>query len=178
MRPGRGTRLARRRRTPLSRPGADPLDAHHALDDLAPEHLRELLRLLEATGVEELEVETGGGRLLLRREPAEPANVATEAPTARPVEPLVVAAPAVGLFYRGTEEGAPPLAEVGEAVSRGQVLALVEVLRMPHPVEAPAAGRVESFLVESGQPVEYGQPLLVLLPLGEEHGAAEEDGGA
>jgi acetyl-CoA carboxylase biotin carboxyl carrier protein len=80
------------------------------------------------------------------------------------LEPLVVVAPAVGLFHRGGEEGAPPLAAEGETVTRGQVLGVVEVLRMPHPVEAPAEGRVERFLVESGQPVEYGQPLVSLLP--------------
>ena len=83
---------------------------------------------------------------------------------AAPPDSLVVGAPAVGIFYRGTEEGSPPLAGAGDAVARGQVLGVVEVLRMPHPVEAPQGGRIERFLVESGQAVEYGQPLLVLQP--------------
>jgi acetyl-CoA carboxylase biotin carboxyl carrier protein len=52
----------------------------------------------------------------------------------------------------------------GDAVRAGQVLGVVEVLRLPHPVEAPADGRVVRFLVTSGQPVEYGQPLVELLP--------------
>jgi biotin carboxyl carrier protein len=149
----------------------------HALDELAPESLRELLRLLEATGVEELEVEAAGGRLLLRREPVAAPTRLSAAPGALPAEPLVVTSPAVGVFHRGTEDGAPPLAAEGQVVRRGQVLAIVEVLRMPHPVEASVAGRLERFLVDDGQPAEYGQPLLVLVPSEQESGPAREQGG-
>jgi acetyl-CoA carboxylase biotin carboxyl carrier protein len=131
---------------------------------LSPDQLRALLRLLESVGVEMLEVEVDGGRLVVRRDLAS-VPVAERGAVAVPgPESLVVGAPAVGVFYRGTEEGAPALAMPGDVVPRGQVLGVVEVLRMPHPVEAPEDGRLERFLVESGQAVEYGQPLLILLP--------------
>jgi biotin carboxyl carrier protein len=77
---------------------------------------------------------------------------------------VTVLAPAVGRFHRGTEDGAPPLVAEGDEVEAGQVLAIVEVFRMPNTVDAPVAGTVQRFLVESGQPVEYGQPLVVLVP--------------
>jgi len=124
-----------------------------------------LLHLLESVGVELLEVEIGGGRLFVRRDPARIPHAGGATRAAAPPDSLVVSAPAVGIFYRGTEEGSPPLAAAGDAVARGQVLGVVEVLRMPHPVEAPQGGRIQRFLVESGQPVEYGQPLLVLQPV-------------
>jgi biotin carboxyl carrier protein len=124
--------------------------------------LRELVDWLQQCGVEELELAAGAERLYLRRDgvPVEP----SAPPAASAAEPLVVAAPAVGLFHRGLEEGAPPVVTEGAAVRAGQVLGVVEVLRLPHPVEAPADGRVVRFLVASGQPVEYGQPLVELLP--------------
>lgn len=160
----------------MSGTGSDLLDERHALDELTPGSLRELLRLLEAAGVEELEVEAAGGRLSLRRAPAAPARL-SEAPRALPAEPVVVGSPAVGVFRRSADDGAPPLAAEGDIVRRGQVLAVVEVLRMPHPVEAPVAGRLERFLVESGQPAEYGQPLLVLVPSDQEASPTHEQGG-
>jgi biotin carboxyl carrier protein len=143
-------------------PRETTLDARHALDDLAPDELRALLYLLESVGVELLEVEIGGGRLVVRRDPRSVPEARETPVVAPPPDALVVGAPAVGIFYRGTEEGSPPLAGPGDTVARGQVLGVVEVLRMPHPVEAPKGGRIESFLVENGQPVEYGQPLFVL----------------
>jgi acetyl-CoA carboxylase biotin carboxyl carrier protein len=129
---------------------------------LTSARLRELVGWLQQCGVEELELVAGAERLYLRRAgaPVEPPTPAA-APAA---EPLVVGAPAVGLFHRGVEDGAPPAVAEGDAVRAGQVLGVVEVLRLPHPVEAPADGRVVRFLVTSGQPVEYGQPLVELLP--------------
>jgi acetyl-CoA carboxylase biotin carboxyl carrier protein len=127
-----------------------------------------------------LEVEVDGGRLVVRRDLASVAAAGSGAVVTPAPESVVVGAPAVGVFYRGTEEGVPALAMPGDAVPRGQVLGVVEVLRMPHPVEAPEGGRIERFLVESGQPVEYGQPLLILLPLASAEGdpAGASDHGA
>jgi biotin carboxyl carrier protein len=153
------------RETVADSPRETTLDARHALDELAPDELRALLHLLESVGVELLEVEIGGARLVVRRDPASVPEARGAPVAAPPPDSLVVGAPAVGIFYRGTEEGSPPLAAPGDTIGRGQVLGMVEVLRMPHPVEAPKGGRIESFLVENGQPVEYGQPLLVLQPV-------------
>lgn len=126
--------------------------------------------------MELLEVEIGGGRLVVRRDPASIPEARGAPVAAPPPDSLVVGAPAVGIFYRGTEEGSPSLAGAGDTIARGQVLGVVEVLRMPHPVEAPQGGRIESFLVENGQPVEYGQPLLVLQPLASADGDSSPNG--
>ncbi|HLI28613.1 MAG TPA: acetyl-CoA carboxylase biotin carboxyl carrier protein subunit [Chloroflexota bacterium] len=142
---------------------------------LSAARLRELVGWLQQCGVEELELTAGAERLYLRRDgalaepPAPPIAPATES--------LIIGAPAVGLFHRGPEEGAPPLVAEGATVHAGQVLGVVEVLRMPHPVEAPADGRVLRFLAESGQAVEYGQPLVELWPAPavESEGAAARD---
>jgi hypothetical protein len=136
-----------------------------ATDELDPVALDELVRLLQASNVDELEVEVPGRRLYLRREPLGPSAGAPR--PAPPPASQVVPAPAVGIFHRGLEAGAPPAVADGARVAQGQVVGVIEVLRIPHPVEAPAAGTIERFLVESNQPVEYGQPLLVLRPEGE-----------
>jgi acetyl-CoA carboxylase biotin carboxyl carrier protein len=134
------------------------------LADLDSTSLRELLDLLRASRVDELEIEAAEARLYIRRTPGDPAAVGN-VPALEPESSAVtVLAPAVGLFHRGTEDGAPPLVGEGEEVEAGQVLAIVEVFRMPTTVDAPVAGTVRRFLVESGQPVEYGQPLVVLAP--------------
>ncbi|HWP28509.1 MAG TPA: acetyl-CoA carboxylase biotin carboxyl carrier protein subunit [Chloroflexota bacterium] len=133
--------------------------------ELDPAALDELVRLLQASNVDELEVEVPGRRLYLRREPLVPS--ASAPPPPPPPASQVVPAPAVGVFHRGLEAGAPPVVADGARVEQGQVVGVIEVLRIPHPVEAPVAGTIERFLVESNQPVEYGQPLLVLRPEGE-----------
>lgn len=146
---------------------------HAVRGRLTPERLRELVRWLRSCGVEELELAVGAERLYIRREDGLPTPAPP--PPEPPAAPLVIGAPAVGLFHRGLEAGAPPVVAEGAVVRAGQVLGIVEVLRMPHPVEAPADGRVRRFLAESGQAVEYGQPLVELEPLPP---AADDDASA
>jgi acetyl-CoA carboxylase biotin carboxyl carrier protein len=140
----------------------DELTASGEFADLEPGALADLLALLQASGVSELDLEIDDARLFIRRTTEVQPVVGPLVPLEVEPETIVVAAPAVGLFHRGPEEGAPPLVAEDEDVVAGQVLGIVEVLRMPHQVEAPRAGRVERFLVESGRPVEYGQPLVQL----------------
>ena len=68
----------------------------------------------------------------------------------------------VGTFYRAPSPGAPPFIEVGQSVSDGQTLCIIEAMKLLNEIESDAAGVVKKILVESGQPVEYGQPLFVI----------------
>ena len=134
-------------------------------DDLA-DHLGELLRLLDRSDVEELEVEHEGGRLVIRRDlgdgraPAVPAAQRPE-PAGAPSETFVVTSPIVGIFRRAAGCADPP-AEEGATIEAGRAIGAVEAMRMLSRVQTDRTGVVQEVLVRDGQPVEYGQPLVVL----------------
>ncbi|RKN40590.1 acetyl-CoA carboxylase biotin carboxyl carrier protein [Micromonospora endolithica] len=105
--------------------------------------------------------------------PAPPASVAhgpgapaepIAAPPAAPVHALAVRSPVVGTFYRAAEPGAAPFVAVGDVVRPGQVVGIVEAMKLMNEVTADRAGRVVEVLAGDGQPVEYDQPLLALDP--------------
>ena len=91
---------------------------------------------------------------------AAPAAAAQEAPPA--VEGHVVKAPMVGTFYRSPSPDAKPFVEVGGTVKEGDVICIIEAMKLMNEIDADAAGTVKAILVENGQPVEYGQPLFIL----------------
>lgn len=129
------------------------------IDDLG-----ELLRLLRSSDVEELELEHLGTRVLIRRDPAgtaTPHRVLHETIDETPV-PFVVTAPLVGVFRRSVGGPAEPPVEEGSTIVAGQVVGSVEAMRMLNRVQSEHPGIVDQLLVQDGQPVEYGQPLLVL----------------
>ena len=128
----------------------------------------------------ELEVESAGTRIRVVREhaPAAPAArgevaPAIAAPLAQPAADsaestahlLTVEAPMVGTFYRAPKPEAPPFVNEGDAVKEGQVLCIVEAMKLMNEIEARVAGRIVKVLVENGQPVEFGQPLFLMDPL-------------
>ena len=80
------------------------------------------------------------------------------------MELAVVKSPIVGTFYRASEPGAKPYADVGDMVKKGQVLCIIEAMKLMNEIESKVAGRVVKVLVENTQPVEYGQPLFLLEP--------------
>ncbi|WP_446215472.1 acetyl-CoA carboxylase biotin carboxyl carrier protein [Micromonospora sp. IBHARD004] len=96
------------------------------------------------------------------------------APSAGPPSPepgrLAVRAPVVGTFYRAPEPGAAPFVAVGDLIRPGQVIGIVEAMKLMNEVTADQAGRVVEVLVDDGQPVEYDQPLIVLEPAGQRGG--------
>ena len=105
--------------------------------------------------------------------PASPAPVTSPAPLPSPplpeprageteVELAVVKSPIVGTFYRAPEPGAKPFVEVGQAVRKGQVLCIIEAMKLMNEIESEASGKIVQILIENGQPVEYGQPLFVI----------------
>ncbi len=143
--------------------------------------VRKLADLLNETGLGEIEVERGDLRVRVARgastqasypvlagpapaaQPA-PAAAANAPAAAAPAEPKgdVVKSPMVGTVYLQPNPGADQFARPGAQVSAGQTLMIIEAMKTMNPVPAPRAGRVVEILVEDGQPVEFGQPLIVI----------------
>lgn len=98
--------------------------------------------------------------------PTEAAPAAPSAPAADVPDGATVDSPSVGLFWRAPSPGAPPFVEVGQAVSAGDTVAIVEVMKLMNHVVAPVDGTVAAILIENGAPVEYGQALVVIDPAG------------
>lgn len=142
--------------------------------------LRELARLLDETGLTEIEIEADGKRVRLARQPAPittmsgfvaaagpaPATGATYAAPAAAADtaphPGAVASPMVGTVYVAAEPGAAPFVQVGDTVTEGQTVLIVEAMKTMNPIPAPRSGRITRILVSDAQPVEFGEPLLVI----------------
>jgi biotin carboxyl carrier protein len=136
------------------------------VNDGLSDQLGALLKLLDGSDVEELDLEHQGVRFRVRRELSEQApiaNVVVERP-----EPLaradsfVITAPVVGVFRRDAGGRGEPILDQGDAVAVGQVVGAVEAMGMLNRIQSERGGVVQEMLVRDGQPVEYGQPLLVV----------------
>jgi acetyl-CoA carboxylase biotin carboxyl carrier protein len=144
--------------------------------------VRELADVLNETGLTEVEVERGDlrirvAKMLAAALPA-PIPAMVVAPTAAGQAPApatapppkaagdAVKSPMVGTVYLQSQPGAPPFVRVGDRVSQGQTLLLVEAMKTMNPIGAPRDGVLLELLVADGQPVEYGEPLAVLGPAG------------
>jgi acetyl-CoA carboxylase biotin carboxyl carrier protein len=150
-----------------SEPSGDPTQADaERLLALLPALVRELA----AGGVTELEVSSGGASLYLRQRPGAPGEFLEEAPAEGGAEGgieeglVVVAAPLAGVFYPAPAPEEPPYVTAGDTVEPGQVVALVEAMKVFNEIHADVAGTVEAVLVASGQSVKAGQPLITLRP--------------
>jgi acetyl-CoA carboxylase biotin carboxyl carrier protein len=134
--------------------------------------IRELALLLDETGLTEIEIERAGLRVRVARNisiaAAMPANFAPAAPAAAAPEadlsqhPGAVPSPMVGTAYWSPEPGAKPFIEVGAKVSVGQTLLIIEAMKTMNQIPSPRAGTVTLILVEDGQPVEFGEPLVII----------------
>jgi acetyl-CoA carboxylase biotin carboxyl carrier protein len=136
--------------------------------------IRELARLLDETGLTEIAIErdgvsirvarhSGGGHGRARAESAAPTPVASTPLPADPAQhPGVVASPMVGTAYLAPEPGARPFVEVGTVVKTGEPLMIIEAMKTMNQIPAPRPGTVIQILVDDGQPVEYGQPLMII----------------
>lgn len=136
------------------------------------EQLRELIRLLDESNLTEIEVEHDDDRIRLRRDPvAAHTAVTAAAPHAAAAAPdptshapdtddgSYVTSPFVGTFYRSPTPDGDPFVEVGDDVAPGQVLCIVEAMKLMNEIEAETAGTIVEVLVENGKPVEYGDRL-------------------
>ncbi len=138
-----------------------------------PESIRTLATILRDTALTEIELVAGDNRIRLVRGAAPVAQAApamlAPAAVAPPAMALEEAAPAgaimspmVGIAYLAPEPGATPFIAVGKAVAAGQTVLLIEAMKTFNQIKAPQAGTVTRILVQSGEPVEYAQPLLVI----------------
>lgn len=131
------------------------------------DQLGELLRLLDGSDVEELEVEHQGARFVVRRDLSDAAQPVARAAVERPAPPpradsFVITAPVVGVFRRNAGGKGEAILDEGDAVIAGQIVGAVEAMGMLNRIQSERAGVVQEMLVRDGQPVEYGQPLLVV----------------
>jgi acetyl-CoA carboxylase biotin carboxyl carrier protein len=142
--------------------------------------IRDLIELIRDTDVAEIEVERAGTRIRLRREKKEAGAFQVRevavAPQTRPQEEVQVPAredqpaenlvksPLVGTFYRAPDPNSKAFVEVGDHVVKGQVLCIVEAMKLMNEIEAEFPGTVAEILIQDGQPVEYGQPLFRIEP--------------
>jgi acetyl-CoA carboxylase biotin carboxyl carrier protein len=145
--------------------------------------VRKLADILADTGLTEIEVEQGDLKIRVAREvtvapqqmtyaapapaaphaPAAPAPAAGAAPAeAVPQRGEAVKSPMVGTVYLQPQPGSPPFIKVGDQVSAGQTLLIIEAMKTMNPIPATAAGTVLQVLVEDGQPVEFGEPLVII----------------
>lgn len=141
------------------------------------ELVRELSKLLEENHLTEIEVQRGDQRVRVSRggggggyvaapvhapAPALHAVAAAAKPADAAKHPGAVASPMVGTAYRSPEPGAKPFVEVGSKVSAGQTLLIIEAMKTMNAIPAPRAGTVTQIIVDDGQPVEFGEPLVVI----------------
>ncbi len=156
------------------RPGTPPTAKTPAVDH---DVIRELAKLLDETGLTEIEfkrdgvsirVARHGGAAVGRGRPAEATLGAPGAtvPAAVPIDPAqhpgLVASPMVGTAYLGPAPGARPFVEVGSVVKLGETVIIIEAMKTLNQIPAPRSGTVIQILVEDGQPVEYGEPLMII----------------
>lgn len=146
--------------------------------------LKTLIDLVAESGIAELEITEGEGKVRIVKfsqtlqpvayhQPeagvpaapvaaAAPAPAAPAAPAAPVIQGHVVKAPMVGTFYRSPNPGAAPFIDVGATVKEGDPLCIIEAMKLLNEIEADKAGVIKEILVENGEPVEYGQPLFVI----------------
>jgi acetyl-CoA carboxylase biotin carboxyl carrier protein len=138
--------------------------------------IRELALLLDETSLTEIEIERAGLRVRVARnisiaasmpahyQPAAPTPAGAALADAADVaeHPGVVPSPMVGTAYWASEPGAKPFIEVGSKVSVGQTLLIIEAMKTMNQIPSPRAGTVTQILVEDGQPVEFGEPLVII----------------
>lgn len=159
----------------MARQPEDTASSKSASND--SELIRELATLLDETNLTEIEIERSGMRVRVARNvsiaaampavahAAAPASVAAAAPAAGSdisKHPGVVPSPMVGTAYWASEPGAKPFIDVGSRVKVGDTLMIIEAMKTMNQIPSPKAGTVTQILVEDGQPVEFGEPLVII----------------
>jgi acetyl-CoA carboxylase biotin carboxyl carrier protein len=144
---------------------------------MSNDEIRELIQLVVESGIAELELERGGDRVRIRRTLDVPASstptaVVETAPTAHvsPAPPApaanehIVKSPIVGTYYESPKPGDPAFVKVGDSVEPGQVLCIIESMKLMNEIESEVAGTIVAKLMENGRPVEYGEALFAIRP--------------
>jgi acetyl-CoA carboxylase biotin carboxyl carrier protein len=146
--------------------------------------VKKLIELLEESGIAELEISEGEESVRISRHPrmAMPAPMAAAPPQALPVaaappskvpataagdqkprnDDQTITSPMVGTFYSASAPGAKPFVEIGQEIKVGQILCIIEAMKMMNQIESDKAGRITAVLAKNGEPVEFGQPLFII----------------
>jgi acetyl-CoA carboxylase biotin carboxyl carrier protein len=148
--------------------------------------IKKLIELLQESGIAEIEIKEGEEAVRISRMPAPspqmlphiahhlsggtaaaaaaaPSAAAPDNPAAKPKpNEHVITAPMVGTFYASPSPGAKPFVEIGDEIKVGQVLCIIEAMKMMNQIESDKAGRLTSIMAQNGDPVEFGQPLFVV----------------
>ena len=142
--------------------------------------LKKLIDLVEESGSAELELTEGEEKVRISRgfapaapamqyaatlpapQVAAPVATAPTAPSAPVIEGQTVKSPMVGTFYRSPNPGAKSFVEIGQSVSAGETLCIIEAMKLLNEIESEFTGTIKAILVENGQPVEYGEPLFII----------------
>src|ERR1700733_13777608 len=134
--------------------------------------VKKLIELLEESGISELEISEGEESVRISRHP----RMAMQAPLPPPAAPPATAAgehkprnddytvtsPMVGTYYSAASPGAKSFVEIGSEIKVGQILCIIEAMKMMNQIESDKAGRVTAILAKNGEPVEFGQPLFII----------------
>lgn len=149
------------------------------------ERLREIIQIVEETGISEVEIEQDGLRIVVRANPTGVSHQVVAAPVAAaPVSTSIesssdsatteqaaaepagtqVRAPIVGTFYRAASPDATPFVAVGDRINPGDVLCIIEAMKLMNEIEAEVSGTVTAVLVENASPIEFDQPLFIIEP--------------
>jgi acetyl-CoA carboxylase biotin carboxyl carrier protein len=146
--------------------------------------IKEMINLMNENGLVELEIEKDGMRIRLKKTSAGTeafggpfvvereriAEVPKKEVPAQPVEKMAVKtveikAPMVGTFYRAPSPEAPPYAEVGQTIETGQVICIIEAMKLMNEIKSEIKGKILEILVDNAEPVEFGQPMFLIEPL-------------
>lgn len=149
--------------------------------------LKKLIELVQESGIAELEITEGEERVRIVLGGNTPREISYVLPQAGPAQAALMAAPAsplpstaeaaaaeeeatavkapmVGTFYRCVTPGGKPLIEIGDIVQKGQAICIIEAMKLMNEIESDRAGVVKAILIENGQPVEYGEPIVLVVP--------------
>jgi acetyl-CoA carboxylase biotin carboxyl carrier protein len=145
--------------------------------------VKKLIELLEESGISELEISEGEESVRISRHPrmAMPAPVSAPAPAAAAAPPpaakmpataagehkprnddQTITSPMVGTYYSASAPGAKPFVDIGMEIKVGQILCIIEAMKMMNQIESDKAGRITAILAKNGEPVEFGQPLFII----------------
>ena len=150
--------------------------------------LKKLIELVQESGIAELEITEGEERVRIVLGGNTPREISYVLPQAGPAQAALMAAPAsplpstveaaaaeeeatavkapmVGTFYRCVTPGGKPLIEIGDIVQKGQAICIIEAMKLMNEIESDRAGVVKAILIENGQPVEYGEPIVLVVPV-------------
>jgi len=140
--------------------------------DIDTETIRKLAELMTETGLSEIEMAEGERRIRVSRAtvasaaamvaPAIAASAALATPVNLASHPGAVVSPMVGTAYFQAEPGAPPFVNIGDTIRVGETLLIIEAMKVMNPIKSPKSGVITQILVSDGQPVEYGEPLMII----------------